>query len=243
MRLAIAALTVALLLAGAESRAQDAAGAVENKATAAEAGSATAAPTAPAETRPRPGLILDLLEELVRPRPAPIGNVAVPAPVGTATPAPVSTAPAPAPAGPAAAPTVVPPKADPAPAPPRPSPATAPAPSEATVTAPPAQSASTQPAATRNPAPQPIPAEPSPEPSPALPGPTGWALLGLAAAALAGSMARLRRTRRIARTRAAVALAPRLDIWAGAGSLGGLTLAAPPLAIRARLDPSGARLG
>lgn len=49
----------------------------------------------------------------------------------------------------------------------------------------------------------------------------------------------LRRMRRIARTRAALALSPRLDLDGGAGSISGLSLAAPPLSIRARLAPAG----
>lgn len=47
----------------------------------------------------------------------------------------------------------------------------------------------------------------------------------------------------MARTRAALALKPRLDRSTGAGTLSGLALAAPPLAIRARLDSPGARGG
>lgn len=239
----LAALTFALLLASAPLRAQDAAGTPQNKATAAEP--ATAAPTVPAETKPRQQLFLDLLEELVRPRPAPVDNAVAPAPAGTPAPAPVSTAPAPAPAGPADTPTAVSqPRADSPAALPLPVPATAPdpAPPPATVVEPPVRSEASRPAAAET-NPRPVPEEPPAEPDRAFPS-VGWALLGLAAAAaLAASLARLRSMRRIARTRAALALKPRLDASAGAASLRGLALAAPPLAIRARLDWPGARNG
>lgn len=64
-------------------------------------------------------------------------------------------------------------------------------------------------------------------------------LLGMLAliAALVGAH-RLRRMRRIARTRAALGVSPRLDAAAGASSISGLSLVAPPLSIRARLAPA-----
>jgi hypothetical protein len=65
-------------------------------------------------------------------------------------------------------------------------------------------------------------------------------LLGLLAAALAAAAAlRLRRVRLVARTRAALAIAPRLDPGLGASSVQGLSFTAPPLSIRARLAPAG----
>jgi hypothetical protein len=69
-------------------------------------------------------------------------------------------------------------------------------------------------------------------------------LLGLLAA-LAAIVAGLSfsRARRIARTRAALALSPRLDVPIGAFSLGGLALAGPSVAIRARLETPEARGG
>ena len=64
-----------------------------------------------------------------------------------------------------------------------------------------------------------------------------WQLLGLLAAAVVAAGAyHWRRTRQIARTRAALSLNPSLDLAAGPCSLNGLALAGPPLAIRARLD-------
>jgi len=46
---------------------------------------------------------------------------------------------------------------------------------------------------------------------------------------------RVQRARRIERTRAALVVTPRLDLAAGTSSIRGLSLASPPLAIRARL--------
>jgi hypothetical protein len=67
---------------------------------------------------------------------------------------------------------------------------------------------------------------------------SAWVLVGLLAAALAAAIAltlRWRRIRRIARTRAVLALDPRIDHGVGASSIRGLSLAGPPVAIRARL--------
>jgi hypothetical protein len=63
------------------------------------------------------------------------------------------------------------------------------------------------------------------------------ALLAALAAIAAGLS--FSRARRIARTRAALALSPRLDLSKGGFSTGGLALAGPSVAIRARLDFAG----
>lgn len=265
MRPATAALTAALLLAGTASRAQDAAGdaaaTAENKAAAAEPASAAVQPARPAEPKPRSNLLLDLLDQLVGPRSdlAPAGPAPVPVePTGSpAASAPAAAGPTASATGAAAAPTVprdvnAQPAADPAPAgvtgqPPRPADAVPPpapdVPARPAGPAP-ADAAAPQPMASATPN---LPGKAAPEPAGLAP--IAWLpLVLLAAAAAAASGVRLQRTRRIARTRAALALSPRLDLSAGAGSPGRLSfagpaLAAPPLAIRARLDPPGARGG
>jgi hypothetical protein len=81
-------------------------------------------------------------------------------------------------------------------------------------------------------------AAPIPQQSRAAFGAGIWLPLGLLAAAAAiaaATVMRVRRARRIERTRAALALKPRIDMAAGASSTPGLSLASPPLAIRARL--------
>lgn len=247
MRLAIAALAAALPLAGTSAPAQDAAGTVENKAETAT-GSASA-PAKPTEPRPRNQQLLDLLNELVRPRDTAVPAATAPAPVDPVT-TPGATAPAPGPAGataPAAAPT--PPlggQTQPSPAPPRPGAAAEPVRPVETSPAPaPASPARPVEAAPRDAA---VPATAAAEDlaaaaEPDSPGSATARWLLLAAAAAAASVIHLRRTRRIARTRAALALEPRLDLAAGASTLTGLSLATPPLAIRARLEPSGASGG
>lgn len=259
MRPAFAALTAALLLIGSQSQAQDAAGTTENKATAAEPGTAPVEPAVrpPAEPKPGAKLILDVLNELVRPRPAPLADTAAPSPSG---PFPASGATDPAPAGAAAAEAVtasgaVPRdvKAEPAAAAPRPLAATesVPAPgvpaaaepagatSDANAGPPPAPTVVAQPAAEERAGPDATTATPG-----SFPGAIGWLLLGLlAAAAGVASALHVRRTRRIARTRAALALEPRLDLSAGACTFTGLSLACPPLAIRTRLDLGETRGG
>lgn len=60
-------------------------------------------------------------------------------------------------------------------------------------------------------------------------------LLAALAAIAAAIVLRVQRVRRIERTRAALVLTPRIDLAAGASSVHGLSLASPPLAIRARL--------
>jgi hypothetical protein len=95
------------------------------------------------------------------------------------------------------------------------------------------------------PAPVPVAAEPqtpiplpSAEPTPSIFGASTMLLLGLLAAlaaVAAATVMRVRRTRRIERTRATLVLTPRIDLMAGASAIHGLSLASPPLAIRARL--------
>lgn len=257
MRLAIAALGAAMLLTGTASRAQDAAGTVENKAAAGaeQTDTSVQSPVRPAEPKPR-NLLLDVLNQLIGPQGSP---TAAPAPA-TAEPVPAPVATAPTPAGPGAAtgataapsiPRAV--AAQPSPAPSRPGAGVEP-PGRVEPTAEPAAA---NPARPGEPDPRPAAvsdfaagaeeasaAEPVDGPARPTAGAALWVLLGLlAAAAIAASAVRVRRTRRIARTRAALALEPRLDASAGASSLSGLSFACPPLAIRARLDfgeaPSG----
>jgi len=77
---------------------------------------------------------------------------------------------------------------------------------------------------------------------PGQPSSTGWWLaLGLFAAAVAGAaLLRLRRHRRVALTRAMVALNPRLETGRSPGSMRGLALEGPAIAIRARLEVAAA---
>ena len=257
MRLAIAVLAAALLLVGTQSRAQDAAGTIDNKAAAAEAGTVPVEPAVrpPAEPKPRTQFLLDMLNELVRPRPAPVADSAAPAPSGAVPPGGSTV---PVPAGPAAAGTVTVPggvprdvKAEPSPVAPRPVAAIEPVPDVPAV-AEPAGAAIDSPAA-----PPPAPTGPpqlaaeetdAADATTAQAGPfrgaIGWPLLALlVAAAGVASALHLRRTRRIARTRAALALEPRFDLSAGACAFTGLSLACPPLAIRTRLDLGETRGG
>jgi hypothetical protein len=67
------------------------------------------------------------------------------------------------------------------------------------------------------------------------------ALLAALAAIVAGLS--FSRARRIARTRAALSLSPRLDLSMGGFSARGLALAGPSVAIRVRLDQPEARGG
>lgn len=145
-------------------------------------------------------------------------------------------------------------------APTKPTPAIPPAPNAASPT--PIEPTPPPPPVTEtvDPAPQaaePVAAEPSPvvvETVDPIPAPvtepdrpsesSNWLLLGLLVAAATVAVAvQWRRVRQIARTRAALSLNPSLDLTAGAGSLNGLALAAPPLAIRARLDLGEAQRG
>ena len=84
---------------------------------------------------------------------------------------------------------------------------------------------------TPRPAPTPIAAARTERPYPWL---ALLALVAITSATVAGW--RVRRGRMLARTQAALGLAPRLDPAAGVGALGGLALAGPSVAIRARLD-------
>jgi hypothetical protein len=58
----------------------------------------------------------------------------------------------------------------------------------------------------------------------------------LAAALAVAAAAAVSRARRIARTKAALSLAPRLDLAEGSASFGNLALSAPPMSIRGRLE-------
>jgi hypothetical protein len=88
-------------------------------------------------------------------------------------------------------------------------------------------------------------ARPSPPPSQIAASPSfagfarqiAWPLLALLAAIAAAAAGWQWRKRRIlAHTRGALALSPSLDLSQGSGSLGGLSLSAPPFTMRARLE-------
>jgi hypothetical protein len=82
----------------------------------------------------------------------------------------------------------------------------------------------------------PPPAPPAQRSSPLI-SQSSWlllALLGAAAAVVAGTA--LTRARQIGRTRTALSLEPRVDLGEGSGSAGGIALASPPLSIRTRLE-------
>ena len=197
-----------------------------------------------------PKLLIDVINLLTRPRPAPPPAVtptpATPEPV--ATPSPTATEPKPAAVAVAPAPKIPPPavvpRAAPAvPASPRPSPSAAPAPPPAAAEEPlPGEAAPPAPPPAVTVTAQPAPPEPEPILEPATVFPSFWWLLGLlAAAAIAAASAGVQRARRIARTKAALSLSPRLDLSEGAGSTKGLALAGPAVAIRTRLEGVGAR--
>lgn len=89
-------------------------------------------------------------------------------------------------------------------------------------------------------------AEPAPVPATTEPASDKYVLLLLgllAAIVIAAAALYLRRTRQIARTRAALSLDPSLDPLAGSFSASGMALAGPTLAIRARLDLNDALHG
>jgi len=209
-----------------------------------------------------PKLLIDTLNMLTRPRPRAPADMAAPTPAApAAAPAavtPASAEPAPSAVTPApavvATPAVVIPRdvnPQPSPAPPRTEAVAEPPrpvrpvaePAPATPVVQPAEPVSTPPAgpaavAVSEPAanPAPVPVATAEVATPIL-GATIWLLLGLlAAAGAAAAVVGWQHARRIARTRAVLALKPRLDLAAGATSLGGLALAGPPVAIRARLD-------
>ena len=260
MRPAIFAFTAALLLTGATIvQAQDATGTPGNSGAIAS----QSAP-APGKVGIQPGispklrkkLLQDLLNAIAPPRPTAAApapalptSTTQPAVTPSGTPGAVTVNPVPPPPRPAA--TTVPrprPIVQPArPTPARPDPRAAPA-------APIEQSPTLSPvAAPAEPAPAiepPIAAAPTPavaEPDQPIPAPARaifaartLLLLGfLAVAAAAAAVMHWQRTRRIERTRAALALKPRIDLSAGASSVSGLSLASPPLAIRARLVQPG----
>lgn len=164
--------------------------------------------------------------------PAPVAPAVVIAPVVIAPSVAVPPKPAPTPRATAVAPRpVAPPPASTAAAEPQPAVPGAPV---AAVPAPPVAAIVEAPLP---PAPVAQVAPPS-EPSKPEWGAAVQLILGLlAAAAVAAGAMRLNRMRRIARTRAALALKPRLDLSAGASKTPGLALTGPRLAIRARLEP------
>lgn len=254
MRPAIAALSAALLFTGAASaHAQDPAGTTEDKGTAsAQPGSDSGQPAIGIQgPKLTPKLLIDTFNVLTRPRPsAPPEPAVAPAAVTPASAEPAAVAVAPAPAVVATPAAVIPRDVKPQPspvvpraaavaAPPRPvavptptTPVVQPAEPVSTPSTGPAVVAVSEPAATQAPV-----AVAAPEPATPVLGTTTLLMLGLlAAAATAAAVIGLQHARRIARTRAALALTPRLDLSAGATSLTGLALAGPPLAIRARLD-------
>lgn len=258
---AITALAAALLLGVASSvQAQDTAGTPPVQSSAApETGSSPGKPIVGID-QPKitPKMVIDVFNVLTRPRPAPAP--AEPAVAAGAAPASTPVEPAaattvfPAPAAPpvatpAAAPAATPrdvkpasssfePRAPKAAAPSRPIPPIA-APEPTTPAAQPAEKVPTlppPPAVARSLTAEAATPVAGPEPTRPTLIPSIWMLLGLlAAAVVAASVIRLQRTRRIERTRAVLALKPRIDFSVGASSLSGLSLASPPLAIRARL--------
>jgi len=248
MRPVIAAFTAVLILTGTGVRAQDKTGtAAESGAVPADAGSAPGKPAIGID-RPKltPKMVIDAFNVLTQPRPGAAADSAAPAPAG---PAVVAAAPAPTtPAGAtgvATTPALAPAAGQPSQAVPRPITTTAPRPAASAVLPLRPQVEPARPAPAARPAPgaapevtPPTAALPIPSAAPAsfMVGTAAWLLIGLlAAAAVAGSVVRVRRTRRLGRTRAALTLKPRLDLSAGASSLSGLSLASPPFAIRARL--------
>ncbi|MCY7338560.1 MAG: hypothetical protein LH465_01150 [Sphingomonas bacterium] len=237
-----------LLVGGAPARTQS----VDQ---ASPASGVTTAPVDPAIVPPPPPkprqLLLDMIKTLTQPRDPGMTPPPVPAePAGTAvTPTPAPTFVTPVPPKPVAATPLPRPRAVPAvkvePArPPRPTPplvVAAPPPAPAVV--------AQVPRVIEPPAPV------APLPAPTIPmvaeqveavavtttTPRAawwpWLLAGMIVALAAAFAAhRLRRHRRLERTRAALALAPRIDWSAGHGAPLRVEFARPPLAIRARLE-------
>ena len=254
---AVTALVVSTLLtASAPTLAQDASGVATNSVS-----PAGTAPVAAPPPRPRVGKALQtILDAINPPRPAavaPAPKAEPVTPVVTPSPAlPGGTPVAIVPASPVVAPV------KPRPRPVRPTPRTiaaeTPPPVHAAVkpeskplpppvidaplpAPPPIAEAAPPPIVAATPPPV---AEIAPAPSPvAAPvtlarGPPAWLLLLIAtlAAAAAVGLARWRRVRRIARTRAALALSPRIDWGAGAAEPQGFSLAGPAVTIRARVE-------
>jgi len=258
-----------LLILAASAQAQNpAAGAPDTGAVVTQPARDTPGTTVGVQTpKVDPKLLIDVFKRLSRPRaapkpPPPVFTPAPAPPAAGAVPAPAAPVviAQPTPAPPAAKPAAVAPVAVPRAAPPRPVPSTKPPPPVEPAPASPVAAAVPQPPSP--PVPEPAePAVPAPEPpitisqppdtsapasTPAEP--PGYflaagTLLPLIAllAALAAIAAGLSfsRARRVARTRAALSLSPRLDIPRGDFSLGGLALAGPSVAIRAWLDGAG----
>lgn len=260
MRLIIAAFTVALLVGTASAQNPETAGTAANTtSTGAEAAPAPGSVGITISPKTRKRLLKDLLNAVAPPRPtaAPaetVSTLTVETPAGipstgtdsptlppprpatgvALTPAPTALVPRPAattvpkpqpplqPAEPAATPRPIPDIAPSAPI--DPPPVQPPVGVAAPAVAPPTVSA---------------PAVIAPaEPTPATFGASTMMLLGLLAAlaaVAAATVMRVQRVRRIERTRAALVVAPRIDLAAGASSIHGLSLVGPPLAIRARL--------
>jgi hypothetical protein len=202
-----------------------------------------------------PKLIIDLFNQIRRPRPRPAPPVPAPAPTPAPLPAepeaPVAAAPVPEPPSATVPPT---PRPVPKPAPaaiPRdvqPPPAPVPqvpveivapvVPAEPVIaTAEPAAPLTPTPPAARPPAPQPKAAARAAERNSSLLSEGSWLVLALlaAAAAVAGAAA-WSRARQIARTRAALSLESRLDPTEGSCSAARLAMACPPMSIRTRLE-------
>ena len=274
MKLAILALTAALLIGGSAALAQ------EQESTVARGTAATPTQPAPKPREPAaatrvdqpqidPNMIIDVFNRLTRPRPpAPpppplpdepiVREIVTPVPTRPAAtvPPPPRVVPPP-PRGRQPAPTNV---AEPRPSQRVPAVASPPPPlAGPTPVAPPrAPAGLAAPAAPIPPAPavlagsgQAIPAPVLPAPvvepfarpaqrSNALLSPRSWFIIALLAVAAAAAGAAVHRARRIARTRGALSLDPRLDLAEGACAVRGGSLACPPMTIRTRLEFAGA---
>ncbi|MEO5809180.1 MAG: hypothetical protein ABIR51_03770 [Sphingomicrobium sp.] len=254
MTYAIAIVVVAALIVGAPVLAQDATGVAMNGVSPA---GTVAAPAPP--PRPRIGKTLQSIIDainaprpvVIAPAPEPVSPVVKPSPavpsytpvaVVPASPVVVPTKPRPksVQSAPRAIPAVKPrpvqapvkhaqqPRAGPVVAAPPPEP-----PPIAEAAPPPPIAATPPPVAEIAPAPSPVAA-----PVTLARRPPAWVLLLIAtlAAAAAVGLARWRKVRRIARTRAALAFSPRVDWGAGAAEPRGFGLAGPAVTIRARVD-------
>lgn len=253
------ALAAGLLLATGPALAQVADGTTEGTAT--QPREPAAKPGTVNQPKADPKLLIDLFNRLTRPRqPAP-PPLSAPMPAEPAAPVAADPLPEPAPMAipvpprrrqppateapvsrdPKAAPSAVPQPAPPArlatpAAPPEPTIVEAPEPAAAAV--PPARIA---PVAPVHPTGVAEPAQPPPQRTALLLSQSGWIILALLLilAAAVGAAA-WNRARRIARTRAALSLEPRLDLADGSCSVGGGGLACPPMSIRTRLEFAGA---
>ena len=263
MKLIVARTAALMLLGTAPAEAHEVDPAQQRVTGAAQPREPTGRPGADAP-KVDPKLVIDVLNLLTQPRqpapppPAILQPVEPAAPViGTPAPEPPASA---IPPPPRSRPVASPAPATAVPLNPRPAPPSAatPPPNPAA----PAEPASTGAVAEEIPPPMPAPVEavtpvatpPEPVPRAASPEPTAvpasqrsasmlesrWLLLALlaAAATIAGAAA-WNRARRLARTRAALSLEPRLDLSDGTCSLEGLALAGPPVSIRTRLEFAG----